>query len=997
MFSPPRICHVGIDACSASNLADIADLGFSHVLANAAVEISQLMEKRPRGLKLLLDINMVCLDPDHPLVRAHPEHFMIRQHAREGALDPRQPLAADSAVARICETSELFANLWREELEKWLAAGANGFRIFEPHRGREIWRKVIAQIRAHSSGAIFIANTPGLAREDMTALEGCGFDFCLSSLPWWDRQSPWLTEEYATLTRVAPVIATVESPQRRPPEADAREARLMLAAITGSGVMMPHEFGDGVEDSVRKTNALVAREPVLAEAGPLKLAQIDSGSIILRVSNTSPCALVAVADGDVERAPDRRARSVLKDWNDLSLFWKNGSVALYRAQRTKPVRATRQGSRSARQAANEPRIIISQVSPSVDNGAFPAKRIVGDTVRVEADIFTDGHPMLVAELFFRAEDERNWQRAPMHLIANDRWFGEVLLSRLGRYRFMIEAWIDVYGGFARDLAKKREAGTALSVDILDGRNIIEAARQRAPEGTRAALDAFVTHFDKSVEREQIDMLLAPETLDAMRRADDRPFRVQSASYTIIADREAAGFASWYELFPRSQTNDSARHGTFADVIKRLPVIRDMGFDVLYLPPIHPVGTTNRKGRNNALKAEPGDPGSVYAIGSPQGGHDAIDPQLGTLGDFHALILAAREYGMEIALDFAVQCSPDHPWLKEHPGWFDWRADGSIKYAENPPKKYEDIVNVDFYAEDAVPDLWQALRDIVLFWAEKGVRIFRVDNPHTKPFAFWQWMIAEVRAANPDVFFLSEAFTRPKIMYHLAKLGFTQSYTYFTWRNTKVELTSYMKELTAAPVSDFFRPHFFVNTPDINPYFLQTSGRPGFLIRAALAATLSGVWGVYSGFELCEAEALPGREEYLDSEKYAVKPRDWNAPGNIIAEIAKLNALRRAYPALQTHMGITFYNAFNDQVIYYGKHAPGYNNRILVMILLDPHNAQSVSFEIPLWEWGLPDSEALEVEDLLNGARFIWHGKIQYEQLVPDAPYRIWQIRPLKKD
>jgi starch synthase (maltosyl-transferring) len=418
----------------------------------------------------------------------------------------------------------------------------------------------------------------------------------------------------------------------------------------------------------------------------------------------------------------------------------------------------------------------------------------------------------------------------------------------------------------------------------------------------------------------------------------------------------------------------------------------MGFDVLYFPPIHPIGTSNRKGANNALRAQPGEPGSAYAIGSAEGGHDAVHPQLGTLADFRKLIAAAAQHGLEIALDFAIQCSPDHPWIKQHPEWFDWRPDGSLKHAENPPKKYEDIVNVDFYNARDAAGLWQALLAIVAFWIKQGVRIFRVDNPHTKPLPFWEWLIAQVRALDAGVVFLSEAFTRPKPMYRLAKLGFAQSYTYFTWRNTRAELESYLRELTGAPVRHFFRPHFFVNTPDINPYFLQTSGRAGFLIRAALAATLSGLWGMYSGFELCEAAPLPGSEEYLDSEKYQLRARDWNAPGNIAAEIAALNRIRRANPALQTHLGITFYNCSNVNIIYFAKATPARDNTILVAICLDPHQAQEATVELPLWEFGLDDDAALQAEDLLRGEEFSWRGKRQQLRLEPTAPYRLWRLR-----
>jgi len=464
-------------------------------------------------------------------------------------------------------------------------------------------------------------------------------------------------------------------------------------------------------------------------------------------------------------------------------------------------------------------------------------------------------------------------------------------------------------------------------------------------------------------------LLSPETARAMHAADAKAFLAESYAQDVDVERKRASFASWYELFPRSQGKDG-KHGTFRDVIAQLPRIQAMGFDVLYLTPIHPIGTTNRKGRNNALKAEPGDVGSTYAIGDASGGHDSIHPELGSLEDFRALVAAAKNHGMELALDIAVQMSPDHPWLKEHPD--------------------EDIVTPDFYADRA---LWAGLRDVFLHWIEQGVRIFRVDNPHTKPIPFWQWLIADIRGRHPDVFFLAEAFTRPKRMYQLAKIGFNESYTYFTWRHGKGEFIDYMNELTSAPVRDFFRPHFFANTPDINPPFLQTGGRPAFLIRAALAATLSGLWGIYSGFEICEADPLPGREEYRDSEKYELKQRDFAASGNIVAEIAQLNRIRAAEPALQSHLGISFYNAFNGNILYFGKAVPGRNERLLIAINLDPYRAQGCDFEIPLWEWGLPDHESLAVEDLLHGHKFTWTGKIQHMHLTQDMPYAIWRVRP----
>lgn len=477
--------------------------------------------------------------------------------------------------------------------------------------------------------------------------------------------------------------------------------------------------------------------------------------------------------------------------------------------------------------------------------------------------------------------------------------------------------------------------------------------------------------------------------------EERVHLCRSAGYRLDVERRRAEFASWYELFPRSESGDAQHHGSFDDVIRRLPDIARMGFDVLYFPPIHPIGLTHRKGPNNSLTAGPDDPGSPYAIGSAEGGHDSIHPLLGNLEDFHRLAQAAQDQQLEIALDFAIQCSPDHPWLREHPGWFNWRADGSIRYAENPPKKYEDIVNVEFYNDQAMPGLWLALRDVVLFWVEQGVKQFRVDNPHTKPLPFWEWLIADIRSRHPEVIFLSEAFTRPAMMARLGKVGFSQSYTYFTWRNSKQELQSYFTELSQSPWRECYRPNFFVNTPDINPRFLHNSGRAGFLIRAALATMGSGLWGMYSGFELCESAPLPGREEYLDSEKYQLRPRNWHAPGNIVAEIARLNRIRRDNPALHTHLGFQAYNAWNDNILYFGKRSADLSSFILVAVSLDPFNAQQAHFELPLWEFGLSDDATTHGEDLMNGHSWLWHGKTQWMRIEPwHLPFGIWRIRPM---
>ncbi|MDR4308317.1 alpha-1,4-glucan--maltose-1-phosphate maltosyltransferase [Chelatococcus sambhunathii] len=655
-------------------------------------------------------------------------------------------------------------------------------------------------------------------------------------------------------------------------------------------------------------------------------------------------------------------------------------------------------SSEAADATQRPRIAIEAVTPAVDGGRFPVKTIVGRAVTVEADIFADGHEVLKAEVLWRRKGSGEWSRAAMRELPNDRWAADFTPGVIGAHEFAIEAWWDDFGTFRRDLTKKRDAGLDVRLETDEGLLLLEehAASADAEDARPVADIVLRTRSEDTTGR--VAELLSSATAAAAKAADPRAHRTRTEPLPLEVERIQAGFASWYELFPRSESGDPARHGTFRDVIRRLPQIRDMGFDVLYFPPIHPIGTTNRKGPNNTLTPGPDDVGSPYAIGGPEGGHDAIHPQLGTIEDFRALVAAAGEHGMEIALDFAIQCSPDHPWLKEQPGWFKWRPDGSMKYAENPPKKYQDIVNVDFYGPDAEPGLWEALRDVVLFWASEGVKTFRVDNPHTKPFPFWEWMIAEVKARHPDAIFLSEAFTRPKVMYRLAKVGYSQSYTYFTWRNHKHELAEYMTELTTTAPKDFFRPHFFVNTPDINPYFLQTSGRPGFLIRAALATTLSGLWGMYNGFEICESAPLPGKEEYLDSEKYEIRVRNWNQPGNIIQEITRLNRIRRENPALHSHLGVQFFNCFDDQILYFGKprrSADGapLDDMILVFVSLDPFSERNAGYELPLWEFGLPDSGTLEVEDLMRGNAFTLTGKNHSIYVNPhELPFHIWRLR-----
>ncbi|WP_054886284.1 alpha-1,4-glucan--maltose-1-phosphate maltosyltransferase [Pseudomonas sp. NBRC 111130] len=647
---------------------------------------------------------------------------------------------------------------------------------------------------------------------------------------------------------------------------------------------------------------------------------------------------------------------------------------------------------SLSQALLAPRIVIEDTQPVLDAGSFAAKAISGQPVAVSSKVYTDGHDRMAVVLTWRQSQSRRVHCVPMQSPGNDLWLAEFTSTEIGPHVFSIEAWIDPFATYCHDLEKKYHAGVDVKLELEEGRLMLGKGIELSEGVLRDELQRLQQQLGELHTDDQVALLLGAEASRLMAEAEHRSYLTRSIEFPLDVDRPAAQFASWYELFPRSITDSPERHGTFNDVHQRLPMIRDMGFDVLYFPPIHPIGSKHRKGRNNALQAEPGDPGSPYAIGSPDGGHDAIHPQLGSRDDFRRLVSAAAQHGLEIALDFAIQCSQDHPWLTEHPGWFSWRPDGTIRYAENPPKKYQDIVNVDFYAPDAVPSLWLALRDVIIGWVEEGVKTFRVDNPHTKPLPFWQWLIANVRAQYPDVIFLAEAFTKPAMMARLGKVGYAQSYTYFTWRNTKQELREYFEQLNQPPWSQCYRPNFFVNTPDINPYFLQHNGRAGFLIRAALATMGSGLWGMYSGFELCESAALPGKEEYLDSEKYEIRPRDFTQPGNIIAEIAQLNRIRRQNPALQTHLGVAFFNCWNDNILYFAKRTPARDNFILVTVSLDPHNAQEAHFELPLWELGLDDNAETHGEDLMTGHRWSWYGKTQWMRIEPwNLPFGIWRI------
>ena len=641
------------------------------------------------------------------------------------------------------------------------------------------------------------------------------------------------------------------------------------------------------------------------------------------------------------------------------------------------------------------RVVIENVKPEIDCGRFPAKRTVGESMTVEADIFADGHDALSALLLYRKDGVSCWTDIPMQPLVNDRWRGAFEVQEIGDHYYTVQAWVDRFKTWRQGLAKKVEAAQDVAVDLLAGAEIVELAAKRAAAEDCKSLNHFsaILRGDPSAAiHSGLDEALAA----LMEKYPDRRW---AATYDkelrVNVERSKARFSTWYELFPRSSAAAPDKHGTLRDCQERLPYIAGMGFDVLYLPPIHPIGYSFRKGKNNALAAQPDDVGSPWAIGAKEGGHKSIHPQLGSLVDFKRLVTEAKKFDIEIALDIAFQCTPDHPYVMEHPEWFRKRADGSIQYAENPPKKYQDIYPLDFEC-DSWAELWKELKSVILFWCEQGVRIFRADNPHTKAFPFWEWIIGEVKKDYPDALFLAEAFTRPKVMYRLAKLGFSQSYTYFTWRNTKPELTQYFTELTRTELGDFFRANLWPNTPDILTEYLQFGGRPAFMTRLVLAAMLGASYGIYGpAFELCENVARePGSEEYLDSEKYEIKHWDLEKPGSLRELIARVNRIRRENRALQSDRNLRFYPVDNPEIICFGKSTDDLSNVIVVAVNLDPHHTQSGWVELPAEELGLNPQQTFQMHELLTDARYLWQGKRNYVQLDPDSvPAQIFRVRP----
>jgi len=643
------------------------------------------------------------------------------------------------------------------------------------------------------------------------------------------------------------------------------------------------------------------------------------------------------------------------------------------------------------------RVVLEGVRPEIDRGSFPIKRTVGEEVVVEVDAFADGHEALTVLLRYRPETVQQWTDVPMEFLGNDRWRASFPVTMVGRYRYTVTGWVDRFVTWRRDLLKKIEAQQDVQVDLLIGAKLVDEASGRATtqEGRVLATRSKELRSQETPDSERLRIALSAEVETLMAKYPDRRFvSTYDRELSVVVDREKARFSAWYEMFPRSCSLKPGQHGTFKDCEARLPYIASMGFDVLYLPPIHPIGLTHRKGKNNAPTADPGDPGSPWAIGALEGGHTSIHPELGSLHDFRKLIEQARTYGIEIALDIAFQCSPDHPYVKEHREWFRIRPDGTVQYAENPPKKYQDIVPLDFET-DQWWELWNELKRVIVYWIEQGVLIFRVDNPHTKPFAFWEWVIREVKQTHPDVIFLSEAFTRPKVMSRLAKLGFTQSYNYFPWRNTKSELTQYFTELTQTEVREFLRPNLWPNTPDILTEQLQHGGRPAFASRFVLAATLGASYGIYGpAFEL--GEDVPyqtGSEEYLSSEKYEIRQWNLDHPDSLRELIGSVNRIRGENPALQNDWSLRFHEVGNDQLLCYSKCTSDWSNVILLVVNLSPHHVHSGWVELDLESLGLDAEHPFQVHDLLTNAHYMWQGPRNYIELDPHSvPAHIFRIR-----
>jgi starch synthase (maltosyl-transferring) len=984
------------------------------------------------GLGVMMDLVVNHTARDADLVSAHQEWYR-RDAAGEiespSASDPADPanvtIWTDLAELDFSERPERDAMIafFSGVIEHYAELGVRGFRCDAAYKvPAAVWAALIAGARRAAPELVFAAENLGAPMESVVALRSAGFDYLFNSAKWWDFQSPWLLEQYDRFRSIAPSIAFPESHDTPRLSADlhgvsdaAIEAeyrfRYLFAAVFSSGVMMPMGFEYGFAERldvvysrpqhwekprfdlspfITGVNAMKASIPALNEEGPARalfhggtafalVRQTQDGlDEALALINPSASASLTIDADTASRAAHgvRLAEATPGELGttarDVELAPLTVRVFALPAPRLAAERAPRPAGVLPAAAARP--CLIESIAPQVDAGRHAVKRVVGRRFVVEADIYREGHDAIAATLLYRRTGAAYWTETPMHPLGNDRWTGAFTPDAVGTYEYTIEAWPDDYESWAHATQLKHAAGQPVALELDEGRALVAAAADRGDDTVQGLLVGVLAAFDRATSGgEKLAALLCSSTSRVMEIASDRTYATRyEPALPLTVDRPAAETGAWYEIFPRSQSTHPGKPGTFADAELQLPRISELGFDVVYLPPIHPIGVSFRKGRNNSLDPRLGDPGSPWAIGNPTGGHRAIEPSLGTFADFDHFVAAANAHGLEVALDYALQCSPDHPYVREHPEWFAFRPDGTIKYAENPPKKYQDIVNFNWYGPHAQA-LWNELRDVVELWIGHGVNIFRVDNPHTKPFAFWEWMIADVRSRHPGVLFLAEAFTRPKVMYQLAKAGFTQSYTYFTWRNSKRELTEFLSELAAAPVADFYRPNLFANTPDILPPFLQIGGRPAFLIRLYLAATLGSLYGIYSGFEICENAALPGREEYADSEKYELKQRDWNAPGNINEHIRAVNRIRRENAALGDWRNVHFCEAEDDDVIFYHKTAG--SNTLLIAVNLSPFQGRDVRIHLPLAQLGAVPGEPIACENLITGERFTWRGPV----------------------
>ncbi|PQB04199.1 alpha-1,4-glucan--maltose-1-phosphate maltosyltransferase [Aureitalea marina] len=642
---------------------------------------------------------------------------------------------------------------------------------------------------------------------------------------------------------------------------------------------------------------------------------------------------------------------------------------------------------------NQRRVIVEKVYPQLDGGLHPIKCIIGDRIEVQADVFSDGHDVIAASLRYKHQKERNWKEVRMQPIENDRWGATMEMEKEGPYQYKVEAWVDHALNWQHGIERKIDDGQHVNSELLEGATYLKDLTKKTKGDKKKFLSSLAEKFEDPAHYEEaVVAAQSAELHDIFVRYPNKFLVNASAELGAFAERKRAGFSTWYEFFPRSSSPEPGVHGTFKDCEALLPRIADMGFDVLYLPPVHPIGEVNRKGKNNTTEAQEGDVGSTWGIGSQYGGHKDIHPELGTVEDFKSLVNKAKELGIEVAMDFALQAAPDHPWVKEHPAWFKWRPDGTVQYAENPPKKYQDILPIHFESEDW-KNLWKEMLSIAMYWIEEcGIRVFRVDNPHTKPFYFWGWLIAEVKKKYPEVIFLSEAFTKPKVMHQLAKQGFTQSYTYFTWRNSKQELIDYLVELTQTDQQYFFRPNFWPNTPDINPWALQSSHEPIYLQKYFLAATLSSNTGIYGPvFEQMQGAALPGKEEYLDSEKFQIRSWDWSVENKLTTLIGKINHIRKQHTSLQQTNDIQFLAVENDQLLAYYKFDQDRQDETIMIVNLDPYYAQNGWVQLPLHAMGISEGHPVQMTDQITGSSYIWDKEWNYVELHPALPFHLFKI------